>query len=174
MGNARLPVPVRRVLDESIDDAKLTRLWHGMRAQRKKKLVPARLAWVLTAVSAVLAAMIATALLRSPLPSALHLADGRDVPAKMATGGGGRLAFDDASSLDVAPGTELDLLESTGHAFAMAMRTGTIALDVHPGGPRAWRIECGPVTVEVVGTRFGVERTAPSRILDAHRDLCIA
>ena len=31
---------------------------------------------------------------------------------------------------------------------------------MRPGGPRRWSIECGIATVEVVGTRFTVERTA--------------
>jgi len=159
MARSRLPVPVRDVLDESMDDATLTRLYARLRAGRARDVVPLKRAWALAAAAACIAALVVLLMGQSPATGPLRLEGGRDVPAKMTSGREGRLAFDDASAIEVATGTELDLLESTGSVFAMAMRAGALAVEVHPGGPRAWRVECGPVTVEVVGTRFHVERT---------------
>jgi transmembrane sensor len=158
MSDERLPVPVRRVLDDTVDDAKLGRLWQSLAAARERRVVPVKRAIVI-ACAAVFAAAAVVLLLRPPAAAALHLADGRDVPANMARGRPGRVSFDDGSFIDVGPEGALDLLESTARSFAMAIRSGTIDVDVTPGGPRIWRIECGSVTVEVVGTRFRIERT---------------
>jgi transmembrane sensor len=66
--------------------------------------------------------------------------------------------FDDGSRIDLGNSARLDLLESTPRTFAVALRTGEARFNVKPGGPRAWKIECGPVTVEVVGTQFTLTR----------------
>jgi transmembrane sensor len=158
MSEPVLPTPVRRVLTDSIDDARLARLWQGLAAKRARRVMPVRRAWLVGVVPALVAAMLVAFLLRAPSGSPLHLADGRDIPAKMANGGATRLTFDDGSAIDVEAGSGLDLLESTARSFAVAIRGGATLFDVTPGGPRTWRIECGPVTVEVVGTRFTVER----------------
>ncbi|HEX4337335.1 MAG TPA: FecR domain-containing protein [Polyangiaceae bacterium] len=158
MNDSRLPVPVRKTFDDELDDAALGRLWNRVAAARNKKTVPAARTWTAAFVSAIIAAAIALFLARSFATFPLHLASGADVPAHLATGAAIHLSFDDTSTLDASAGTELDLLESSGQAFATAMRGGIATWDVRPGGPRLWRIECGPVTVEVVGTRFTVER----------------
>jgi transmembrane sensor len=159
MSDVRLPVPVRKVLTESLDEATLTRLWGHLSAARGNRAVPAVRAWVVALASALVAAALVLLFAHSSAPTALRLADGHEIPTQMAAGAKAHLSFDDASTVEVAAGTHLDLLETTGHAFGMAMRSGTIVAEVEPGGPRLWRIECGPVTVEVVGTRFTVERT---------------
>jgi transmembrane sensor len=158
MSSSRLPVPVRKTFDDELDDATLTRLWARVAKARNKKTVPAARTWLAVLVSAIVAAVVALFFAHSYAASPLRLAGGAEVPARLANGAAIRLSFDDASTLDASDGTELELLESTGQAFATAIRSGSATWDVRPGGPRLWRIECGPVTVEVVGTRFTVER----------------
>ena len=158
MSERQLPVPVRQVLTDSVDAARLMRLWRGLDAARARQAVPVKRAWVIGVALALVAILGATLVLRASFASPLHLADGRDVPTRMASGEHTRLAFDDGSTIDVGVGSALDLLETTPRTFAMAIRSGTATFDVTPGGPRAWRIECGSVTVEVVGTRFSIER----------------
>jgi transmembrane sensor len=110
---------------------------------------------LLAVASALVGALVAFLWMRAPAPSVLHLTDGRDVPPRLETP---EVSFDDGSAIEVRSGARLDLLESTARAFSVALRAGTAAFEVHPGGPRVWRVVCGPVTVEVVGTRFTVTR----------------
>jgi transmembrane sensor len=105
---------------------------------------------------------------RAPAPADLHLTDGSDVPPHIEARGP-LVTLDDGSRLTLRPGTRLDLLESTARAFALALRGGTADFDVRPGGPRLWRIECGPVTVEVVGTRFTVARDEAHVVVSVER-----
>jgi transmembrane sensor len=73
------------------------------------------------------------------------------------------VVFDDGSKVALSVETCLETLENDGHALMMLLRTGAAAFDVRPNGPRRWSIECGLATVEVVGTRFSIER-APSLV----------
>lgn len=158
MPSPRIPVPVRKLMSESVDDATLTRMWRRFNTSRNHRPTPSARAWALALASAVVAIGLAVVFVYSRAPTALRLADGREIPVHMADGAKTQFAFDDDSKLDVGAGTHLDLLESTGHAVGMAIRDGFLVADVNPGGPRVWRIECGPVTVEVVGTRFTIRR----------------
>jgi ferric-dicitrate binding protein FerR (iron transport regulator) len=159
MSDPRLPFPVRRALDDSVDDATLTQLWQRLAAARARRDLPVKRVWIIGVASAAVTALLVLFAQHALSGSPLHLVDGRDVPAKMASGDATHLSFDDGSMIDVAAGGGLDLLESTAQSFAMAIRAGDIVVDVTPGGPRTWRVECGPITVEVVGTHFSVERT---------------
>jgi transmembrane sensor len=102
------------------------------------------------------AALVFVLMRRAEAPT-LHFADGREVPRSLQTSASPVL-FDDGSRIDLGNTARLDLLESTSRTFAVALRTGEARFKVNPGGPRAWKIECGPVTVEVVGTQFTLTR----------------
>jgi transmembrane sensor len=69
-------------------------------------------------------------------------------------------AFTDGSRVAVAAGGRLDLLDNRGTSFSALLASGQATFDVRPGGPRRWSVECGVLSVEVVGTRFTVERVA--------------
>jgi len=71
--------------------------------------------------------------------------------------------FGDGAIVNVHAGARLDVLEQSDRAVVLALRRGFSQFDIRPGGARRWRIESGGVTVEVVGTRFSVER----------RDTCV-
>jgi transmembrane sensor len=66
----------------------------------------------------------------------------------------------DGSRIQLAPESRLEVLENSGDAFAMRLESGRGDFEVKPGGPRRWRIECGEMIVEVVGTSFVVDRDA--------------
>lgn len=66
--------------------------------------------------------------------------------------------FDDGSQVELASGTRLEVLRNDARSFVTALRRGTVTFDVKPGGQRHWVIEAGELSVEVVGTRFIVER----------------
>jgi transmembrane sensor len=94
----------------------------------------------------------------------LRLADQRDIPPVMVASASGALSLslDDGSALLLRAGARLEVLESSASVISLAVRRGNVDFDVRPGGPRAWRVECGTVTVEVVGTHFAVERSDTS------------
>lgn len=159
MADTRLPVPVRELLDERLHEHDVKRLWSGLEAKRARSEQPRKRPWLwtLAVASAALGAVLTFLWMRAPAPTVLHLADGSDVPSHLEARAP-LLPFDDGSELTLRMGTRLDLLESTPRTFSLALRRGSALFEVHPGGPRIWKIECGPVTVEVVGTHFTVAR----------------
>jgi transmembrane sensor len=62
----------------------------------------------------------------------------------------------------VSSRARLDILEASPKVFTVALRRGRTRFEVKPNGPRVWRVECGPITIEVVGTSFQVERSPTS------------
>jgi transmembrane sensor len=91
----------------------------------------------------------------------LYLADRRPIEAlanDAASQKARAVALSDGSQLVLSPGTTLELLENNGQRFAVLLERGSAEFHVRPGGPRRWIIEGGLATVEVVGTRFSVER----------------
>jgi transmembrane sensor len=143
-------------------------VWRGIqrrRAQRARKRLPLRRSVPLVAAAAVCAVILFVARRRGgpphatgPINGSLRLAGGGDVVAVVASEGTGRaVAFSEGSRVELGPGSRLDPVENSATAFGVRVITGRATFDVHPGGPRRWSIECGPVRVAVVGTRFGVE-----------------
>jgi hypothetical protein len=65
----------------------------------------------------------------------------------------------DRSTLRIHPGSALEVLENSGSSMAFALRQGRVEFDIMPGGPRMWKIACGDVSVEVLGTSFVLERS---------------
>ncbi|AKF11460.1 hypothetical protein DB32_008609 [Sandaracinus amylolyticus] len=90
-------------------------------------------------------------------PVPLTIADTVPLAGSLAPGSVVRLS--DASRIEVDDDARLDVLESSARTVALALREGRARFEVTPGGPRAWRIESGGVTVEVVGTVFTVARS---------------
>lgn len=66
--------------------------------------------------------------------------------------------FDDGSQISLQKGSRLEVLRNDAGSFVTVLRRGDVTFDVQPGGKRHWVVETGDVTVEVVGTRFRVER----------------
>ena len=66
----------------------------------------------------------------------------------------------DGSRIELAANSELQVLSNDATTFSCALRRGRGTFEVRPGGPRRWRVDAGSVQVEVVGTRFVVDRTA--------------
>ena len=159
MSSPKLPTPIRELLDERQRDADVRRMWQQLEAKRIRGRHPSfrRAAWLLAFASALVGAALVFIVMRRAEPPVLHFADGRDVPRSIQTSASPVL-FDDGSRIDLGSTARLDLLESTPRTFAVALRYGEARFKVTPGGPRSWKIECGPVTVEVVGTQFTLTR----------------
>lgn len=66
--------------------------------------------------------------------------------------------FDDGSQIRLQRGARVEVLRNDARSFVTALRRGDVTFDVKPGGKRHWVVEAGELSVEVVGTRFRVER----------------
>jgi transmembrane sensor len=84
-----------------------------------------------------------------------------------------RLVLADGSEIVAAPHTKVDVLANDANVFQTALRHGAATLQVRPGGPRRWVVECGPVSIEVVGTEFGVERSAAEVVVSVARGVVV-
>jgi transmembrane sensor len=154
----RLPDPIREVLDVPVDELTIQRIWAKTRRARNRndepRSAPAR--WPLTVGAAAVLGIGA---------AVLAWVDGQDAgPLADTTGtsvGGfarGTTRLSDGSSVAVAEDAALDVLGNDSHAVSLLLRSGTASFDIEPGGPRRWSIECGLVTVEVIGTELTIER----------------
>jgi transmembrane sensor len=158
-----LRLPLRESLRDPVDEPSLARVWAGIDARLRRRRRPRRSpVWVaLATAGAVAAAVSVTYVGRDPGP--LRLANGAAVAAVDAPVGGAVMPLADGSRVELGDGARFDPLESSSTSFVGVLERGSASFDVHPGGPRRWRIECGLATVEVVGTRFSCERN-PGRL----------
>lgn len=151
---SELPDPISDVLEDTVDEARVHRLWRGIEQGRPRRRWPAPVAVVGLAAAAALVLWIAS---RPPTPAP----DG-----SLATAGGAPLAsvveqtleLSDGSRVVPEPGARLELLRNDGRAVSWLLVRGAARFEVTPGGPRTWSVEAGLATVEVVGTVFTVSR----------------
>jgi len=66
--------------------------------------------------------------------------------------------FVDGSHLDLSAGADATIVRNDGSEIVTVLRKGKTTFDVRPGGKRRWTIEAGVLTVQVLGTRFAVDR----------------
>jgi transmembrane sensor len=166
-----LRAPLGKIADAPVDEVTVQRMWRAIGKRRARSQGSAS-PWALRG-AVVLAACVALALLvrfaahRDAGP--LHQAGGAELAniegtaaptvAGAPVGAPIRVDLDDGSSLLVAANARMKTLENTSTSLVTLLETGRVTFDVRPGGPRRWIIECGLATVEVVGTRFTVDRS---------------
>src|SRR5262249_52884406 len=63
--------------------------------------------------------------------------------------------------------------ENDGRRFDVRLDAGGATFDVKPGGPRRWTVACGATRVEVVGTRFTVERAGAGVAVSVSRGVVL-
>jgi len=162
---SQLPRPVSKVLREPVDEASIQRMWRGVSARRAGRATTRRPLW---AASAFAVAMVALALVwlvprdAAPLRLATDAEIG-ELSVASSEVASESVVLSDGSRLTLAPGATLTPLENSGTRFAALLVGGHLGVEVVPGGPRHWIFECGLATVEVVGTRFSLDRT-PTRV----------
>ncbi len=165
-----LPVPLESLVDQSAPQHAAS-LWRDLsarrRARRAKSGPSVRAALSVAACFAILVGGAVALTLGFRVPGRddrpLLAADRSALPGQIrATLLEDYRALDlsDGSRLTVARGAHLDLLESSPRTVSFALRSGRVRFDVRPRGPRSWRIDCGAFSVEVVGTKFVLERTS--------------
>lgn len=90
----------------------------------------------------------------------------------------GRLAsgltrLSDASAIEVAPGTALEVVENSGPRLELHLARGRARLQVTPGTGRQWHLELGELAVDVVGTVFTVEREGGSAAVEVEEGVVV-
>lgn len=166
----KVPAPLGRVLVDPVSAARMQRVWCQIEKARHGRSVwggPVRWAFIsgLITAAVVLAGFVAPFLVAERTsPGPLLTEQGTAVPtvrvAAHASAVTVRLA--DESTIVVAPGGVLEPLASSASAFIVRLAAGKATFHVQPGGPRRWVVEAGLASIEVVGTRFQVDRRASS------------
>jgi transmembrane sensor len=149
-----VPQPVHLVLRE-LDVEAVERASEGIRAKRsRRRAIP-----LLLAAALVTSALLAALAFWARPSGAGPLRDPNGI-ASAFTGGdaGGTARLSDDSVITLDKGAQVRVLENTDTAFTMVLTRGAAVFDVKPGGPRRWRVELGCGAVEVVGTRFSIDR----------------
>jgi transmembrane sensor len=149
--------PLGSVLRDEPGEARVQSMWQRIdHAPVRRPSV-----WLVVASAAAVAALLllgVTRWLAPPASGPLVLASGH-VPAVLAAEQRAEAPrFDDGSQIQLQKGARLEVLRNDARSFVTALRRGEASFDVTPGGKRHWVIEAGELTVEVVGTRFRVER----------------
>lgn len=151
---------LRDALRESQHEPRVKRMWDRIdeaRAPRARARSGRRAARVVSAGILAAAAAIALVFLAPQrVPEPLTLEGSAPLAGSLAPDRTVRLS--DGSQIAVDADARLDVLESSARTVALALRQGRARFEVTPRGPRAWRIDCGGVTVEVVGTVFTIDR----------------
>jgi len=171
------PRPLRDELRDRYDERVVQRVWQGVVRRRARRATLRRAGWAGAAGLAVAAAVVVLARgTRPPAPPGpLRLAGGGEPAALIAAAAAPETAFalDDGSRVVLGRGARADVVENSGYAFVAVLSEGRATFDVRPGGPRRWSIECGLATVEVVGTRFSIERTTAAVSVSVERGVVL-
>ncbi|HET9932394.1 MAG TPA: FecR family protein [Polyangiaceae bacterium] len=155
--------PIREVLDDSVSEEVVQRVWKGVRRRRSAGASSGwrfeRRYWAVFA-SAAMAMAFVFWFLRAPskYQGPLLEANGQVLNSLGADSASSTL-LNDGSRILLGPGAALEVLDNDESAFVCVLRRGRGTFEVKPGGPRRWRVEAGPLRVEVIGTRFTVDRS---------------
>ena len=160
-----LRTPLERELDDPVSEHEVRRIWS--RIQERRARARARREYRVFARFAALGVALALFGLlwlhagpfaaRQPGP----LLVGTAAPTVL-EGHAGVVELSDGSHIDLGKTTKLEVVDNSGHAFVSVLHAGRVTFDVQPGGPRRWTSEAGLAGVEVVGTRFTVDRRPDS------------
>ncbi len=166
-----------------LDEVQVQRLWRGVqsrRARQDERLRQRPVRRVAAGALAVALGLLALLVWRGPVDSPHEVGPvlavgGAEAPTHLEAAGEAPVAvpLSDGSRLTLEPGAKLEVLENSGRTFTTALRGGRTRFDVRPGGPRRWKVEAGPVAVEVVGTVFAVERSASAVVVEVEHGVVL-
>jgi len=151
------PTPLSQHLSDDLDEGQIKQMWQRI----DHAPVGGRRSWFWAPAAVLAVLLLSVAFFRAERraePRQLALSSG-SAPTVLSAGAAPSASrFDDGSQVSLASGTRLEVLRNDARSFVTALRRGGVTFDVKPGGPRHWVIEAGELSVEVVGTRFRVER----------------
>jgi transmembrane sensor len=175
----RIPDPIADDLQPAFSQERVDRLWRDIAARRQGnhqgeesvRRAPRGLRSPVMALAAAACVMIGGFALiralqhdseqaRGPAAQAAPLtrSDGSALDAIMPAVETARVPLSDGSELWVDKGAVLAPLDVSERSVVLHLLRGRARFAVKPGGPRRWVVEAGAASVEVVGTRFTVDR----------------
>lgn len=162
---ARLPKPLAKVLVDPVAEQSVPRMWKFIELSRSAQSSRAR-PWLIV-VAAVTALGLLTAIVTrslrpnvqaaAPIAAMGTLASAVEVPSDASAR---RVVLGDGSVIIAQPAARLEPTAATAARFALRLERGAAAFEVRPNPGRRFEVYAGDVRVEVVGTRFTVERSA--------------
>ena len=156
--------PLAALLPGELDEERVPRMWREVDFRLSgQKSRDRRATWALRALAfaAVLLVGLGTLLWQHRSPGELRAEGQSHAPTELESHAlPSAVRFQDGSRVELGAFTRLEVLRNDGRSFVTVLRRGKSSFDVQPGGPRHWVIEAGVASVEVVGTRFSVEREA--------------
>jgi transmembrane sensor len=169
--NERIPDPVGDDLQPAFSQERVDRVWRDIAAHREGVKRSRRSALSVRSPVVALAAAACVmiggfALIRALDEGGEHAAratpltrsDGSSLDAIMPAVQTARVPLSDGSELWVDKGAVLAPLDVSERSVVLHLLRGRARFSVKPGGPRRWVIEAGAASVEVVGTRFTMDR----------------
>ncbi|MBO6939869.1 MAG: FecR domain-containing protein [Deltaproteobacteria bacterium] len=150
--------PIREELRDPVNRADLDEVYH--RLEGSLQAGTSSRSWLLpiTAATAVAAiALVVWAVWPAPDPGSVQIV-ATGAPLEHVEGAAEPVRLSDGSSLELERGTRLSAVENGEARVSLLMSPGRSTFDIEPNGPRAWTIDAGPFAVDVLGTRFTVER----------------
>jgi transmembrane sensor len=159
--------PLAPLLQQAASEEELQRVWRGIQKQRARKPVRPT-PWLILALAC--CAVLGIVSWRSLTKNTDVLRDQADrAPLLLESGSARTTTLSDGSRVELSADSAVEVLENDGRTFVCALRRGRATFDVVPGGPRRWRVEAGAVAVEVVGTRFRVDRGQNNVVVEVER-----
>lgn len=150
-----MKLPVRDLLRSEPPPFDDKALW--LRVETKRRNLPRRRAFLVLSVAA--AALLFVGIRRFGA-SVLQLSGGEPIHVLLASESARTFTLTDGSRIELSSGASVHAVSNEPSRILWALHQGKATFDVKPGGGRLWLVEAGLVTVEVVGTRFSVERFA--------------
>jgi transmembrane sensor len=149
---------LKGVLDARVNEARIHRSWRGVETRLgQPRARPMRIAFggVVLAAAAALLLFVSSSWMR-PESTSLALEGGAAPTEVIATSTPRELVFEDASRIVLSAASELAPTRNDAAHFDLRLSRGSASFSVTPGGARAWSIDCGLATVQVVGTVFRI------------------
>ena len=148
------------------DQAQLKRIWRGIGKKRHQRRTRRRLGGAALVMAVVLPLVVAGAYWRGQTSGVERSRSGASGPLRLASGAAlpnvlpsrGVHEMDDGSALSMNDGARLEVLHNGARDVVLLLQEGQVELSVAPEAQRRWTIDCGVATVEVVGTRFRLDR----------------
>ncbi len=161
-----LCAPLHEVLDDTLPEAQLQRIWRTLQALPVQRARRSRRRMLVLALAASTLAIAGAGayVFRAPVPAetlgALTIPGGGELTPERTLGGveASTVELSDGSQIALDAASLLQVLVNDGSAFVVRLDAGRARFEVRAGGPRRWIVKSGPASVEVLGTRFTVDR----------------
>lgn len=174
----KLPRPVEDILDISVSEARVQRVWHGTRARLDAPASRSReLRWVAAALLGGSVVLAATILVIHGVPrdersdDFLRLSTGGPPVARVVEDGEPALAirFEEESVIHLSPGSRWVPLRNEADVFESELERGHARFEVTAGLSRRWVVRVGTALVEVVGTVFSVWHSPERTVVEVEQ-----